>query len=490
MKTQLLSARLLIMLVVLLSALIFFATGCKSSGPRATDDSDTGRIAGQYVAELTSAPNVPRQVTSYTQPEKVVVNIRVEEKVMRLADGVTYNFWTFNGTVPGPFVRVNEGDLVEVHLSNDPGNKMPHNIDFHAATGPGGGAEASLTLPGHTSVFSFRALKPGLFVYHCATAPVGMHIANGMYGLFLVEPRGGYPKVDKEYYLMQSEFYTRGKNGEPGLQEFDLDKAVKEQPEYVVFNGSVGAASGAHQLHAKVGERVRIFIGDAGPNLTSSFHVIGEIMDNVYPEGGSRVNHNVQTTLIPSGGAAIVEFTCQVPGEYTLVDHSIFRAFNKGAIAQLEVTGPQNKTIYSGKQADELYRPNPTDMLNPIGDAAGGAATGPEKTLDERMKAGKILFQVNCSACHQPDGKGLPGTFPPLAGSDFLMKRADKGIGIVLEGINGETITVNGQQYRGLMPKLPLNDDEIASILSFVRNSWGNKGGLVNASEVARIRAK
>lgn len=489
MKTQFLSYRALMTLIVLLWAIIFFGAGCKSSGTRTGEAGDTGRIVGEYVAELTSAPHVPRQVSHYSEPEKVIVHIRVEEKVMRLADGVTYNYWTFNGTVPGPFVRVNEGDLVEVHLSNDPGNKMPHNIDFHAATGPGGGAEASLTLPGHTSVFSFRALKAGLFVYHCATAPVGMHIANGMYGLFLVEPRGGYPPVDKEFYLMQSEFYTRGKNGEPGLQEFDLDKAVREQPDYVVFNGSVGAASGANQLHAKVGERVRIYIGDAGPNLTSSFHVIGEILDNVYSEGGTRVNHNVQTTLIPSGGAAIVEFTCQVPGVYSIVDHAIFRAFNKGAIAQLDVSGPENKTIFSGKQSDELYRPHPNDMLNPLGAAAPTEAV-PEKSFDERHKAGKILFQVNCSACHQPDGKGLPGTFPPLAGADFLMNRADKGIGIVLHGINGETITVNGQQYRGLMPKLPLNDDEIASILTYVRNSWGNKGGLVKASEVATERAK
>lgn len=477
--------RLSSLALALICAAALLAGGCHSGENTPAGDSDTAQVAGQYTAELASAPHVPRRVSSYDRPEKVVVHIEVKEKVMRLADGVTYNFWTFNGTVPGPFIRVNEGDLVEVHLSNDPGNKMPHNIDFHAALGPGGGAEASLTMPGHTSVFSFRALHPGLFVYHCATAPVGMHIANGMYGLFLVEPKGGYEPADKEFYLMQSELYTKGRNGDTGLQEFDLEKAIREQPEYVVFNGSVGAASGVHELHAKVGDRVRIYVGNAGPNLSSSFHVIGEIFDNVYQEGGSRVNHDVQTTLIPAGGSAIVEFTCQVPGVYNIVDHSIFRAFNQGALAQLDVSGPENKTIFSGRQRDELFQQSAPDMLPNL---TGAAAAAPEKSYDVRYADGKALFQVNCSACHQPDGKGLPGTFPPLAGSDFLMKRSDKGIGIVLHGINGETITVNGQTYRGLMPQLPLSDDQIASILTYVRNSWGNKGGIVNTAEVTAQR--
>jgi nitrite reductase (NO-forming) len=485
MKTKMI--RPLLTLPALLAAFFLFpGTGCSLRNGDKDVITDTSAVAGQYVAELTAAPAVPRDVSGYTRPEKVIVNMYVDEKVMRLADGVEYNFWTFNGTVPGPFIRVNEGDLVEVHLSNDPHNKMPHDIDFHAATGPGGGAAASLTLPGHTSVFSFRALKPGLFVYHCATAPVGMHIANGMYGMILVEPRGGLPPVDKEYYMMQSEFYTRGANGDTGLQEFDLEKAIKEQPEYVVFNGSVGSTTGAHALHAKVGERVRIYVGNAGPNLTSSFHVIGEIFDRVHPEGGAAVNQDVQTTLIPSGGAAIVEFTCRVPGDYSIVDHSIFRAFNQGALAQLDVTGPENKNIFSGKITDELYQPRRGDMLTPV----TAEAAVPEKSFDERFKAGQILFQLNCSACHQPNGQGVPGTFPPLAKSDFLMGRQDKGIGIVLHGINGETITVNGKQYHGLMPQLPLSDDQIASILTFVRNSWGNKDGIVNASEVTKLRGQ
>lgn len=235
---------------------------------------------------------------------------------------------------------------------------MPHNIDLHAVTGPGGGAAASFTAPGHSSVFSFKALNAGLYVYHCATAPVGMHIANGMYGLILVEPKEGLPKVDREYYVMQGDFYTKGKNGEPGLQPFSMEKALKEQPEYVVFNGSVGAMTGDKALKAKVGETVRLYVGNGGPNLISSFHVIGEIFDKVYIEGGTKsINENVQTTLIPAGGSAIVEFKVEVPGTAILVDHSIFRTFNKGSLGMLKVEGAEDKSVYSGKLSDEVYMP-------------------------------------------------------------------------------------------------------------------------------------
>ncbi len=307
-----------------------------------------GKIIGQENATLTSAPNVPPPITR-DYSTKVIVNLDVIEKTMRLADSVTYTMWTFGGTVPGSFIRVREGDLVELHLHNAAGNTMPHNIDLHAVTGPGGGAKMTLTLPGHESVFTFTALNPGLFIYHCATAPVPMHMSNGMYGMILVEPKDGLPKVDHEYYVMQSEFYTTGKFGNHGLQSFDMEKGIEEKPTYVVFNGSVGALTGDHALKATAGQRVRIFVGNAGPNLTSSFHVIGEIFDNVYPEGGSvATEHNVQTTLIPSGGAAIVEFGVEQPGDYTLVDHSIFRAFNQGALGTLTVDGQAASRVYAG----------------------------------------------------------------------------------------------------------------------------------------------
>jgi nitrite reductase (NO-forming) len=316
--------------------------------PTGIPSRDLPPIKGEERAVLAHAPNVPAPITR-DYATKVIVELETVEKTMRLADGVDYTFWTFGGNVPGNFIRVREGDLVELHLKNAHHNSVPHNIDLHAVTGPGGGAAATLTMPGGESVLSFRALNPGLFLYHCAVSPVPMHISNGMYGLILVEPKEGLPKVDREFYVMQSEFYVKPVPGGHGLHQIDMDKGIEEKPSYVVFNGSVGALTGDKALQAQVGERVRIFFGDAGPNLTSSFHVIGEVFDNVYGEGGSTVTqHNVQTTLIPSGGATIVEFGVENPGELVLVDHSIFRAFHKGALGVLKVTGKQNASVFAG----------------------------------------------------------------------------------------------------------------------------------------------
>ena len=304
-------------------------------------------VRGQEVAQLASPPSVPRRITrSYAT--KVIVNLEVVEKTMRLADGVDYTFWTFGGTVPGSFIRVREGDQVELHLKNHPGSTVPHNIDLHAVTGPGGGAEASLAVPGQESVFRFTALNPGLYAYHCAFAPASLHVANGMYGLILVEPREGMPAVDREYYVMQGDFYTRGAHGAPGLQPFDMAKAVAEQPDYVVFNGSVGSLTGDNALKARTGETVRLFVGNGGPNLTSSFHVIGEVFDNVFTEGGTTAQHNVQTTSIPPGGAAIVEFRTETPGKLVLVDHALFRAFNQGTVGLMQVEGEPRGGAFAG----------------------------------------------------------------------------------------------------------------------------------------------
>ena len=304
-------------------------------------------IVGQEVAVLATAPNVPAPITR-THATRVIVNLDVIEKTARLADSVSYTVWTFGGSVPGSFIRVREGDLVDLHLRNAANSTMPHNIDLHAVTGPGGGAKASLTIPGHESVFSFTAMNPGLFIYHCATSPVPMHMANGMYGMILVEPKAGLPRVDREFYVMQSEFYTKGKYGEHGLQTLDMDKGIDERPTYVVFNGAVGALTGDAALQAKVGERVRLFVGNAGPNLTSSFHVIGEVFDNVYGEcGTTATQHNVQTTLVPAGGSVMVEFGVEKPGDLILVDHSIFRAFNKGALGMIHVTGQDDARVFA-----------------------------------------------------------------------------------------------------------------------------------------------
>src|SRR5262245_32497950 len=299
-------------------------------------------------AILTSAPLVPPPVDRPGNA-KVIVNVETTEVKGTLADGVQYTFWTFGGTVPGPFVRVRVGDVVQMRLKNADKSAHPHSIDLHAVTGPGGGAAVTQLGPGQTGAFEFKALNPGLYVYHCATPSVPEHIANGMYGLILVEPEKGLPRVDREYYVMQGEFYTKGKTLAPGLQPIDPAKLTAERPEYVVFNGKMGALLGEGAMKARVGETVRLFVGNGGPNLISSFHVIGEIFDTVYTEaavGGGAPARNVQTTLIPAGGAAIVEMKVQVPGRFLLVDHSIVRAMAKGALGLLEVAGAEQPDVF------------------------------------------------------------------------------------------------------------------------------------------------
>ncbi len=451
-------------------------------------------------AVLTAPPLVPPPITR-KHPARVVVNLEVREEVMRIADGATYTFWTFGGTVPGLFIRIRAGDVVEFHLNNHPSSKLPHNIDLHAVTGPGGGAASTFTAPGHSSQFTFKALNPGLYVYHCATAPVPMHIANGMYGLILVEPPEGLPPVDREYYVMQGDFYTQGRYGEEGLQTFDMAKSIDEHPTYVLFNGSVGSMVGDKAIAANVGETVRLYFGAGGPNLTSSFHVIGEIFDKVYLEGGSRVaQENVQTTLVPAGGATIVDFKVDVPGTYVLVDHSLSRAFNKGALGMLKVSGAEDRVIYSGKEVDAVYLGAQAE--------AGSASSRREAELKEKIAAeiqsnptiaglskemqfekGKQIYMQLCFACHMPDGKGLPAVFPPLAQSDYMMADRARAVRIVTKGLTGP-ITVNGQNYNSAMPPADLSEQQIADVLTYVTNAWGNEADAFTVDEVRRARSE
>jgi nitrite reductase (NO-forming) len=472
-----------------LAALLTLAVACGDPGktaPTAPGPAPSARAEETIKGVLTYAPDVPPP-TNRDHAARVIVELEVREVVREIADGVKYTFWTFGGQVPGRFIRVRQGDTVEFHLQNHPDNKMPHNIDLHAVTGPGGGATSSFTAPGHQTQFSFKALNSGLYVYHCATAPVGMHVANGMYGLIYVEPTAPLARVDREFYVMQGDFYTVGKYREKGLQPFDMQKAIDENATYVVFNGSEGALIGDHALKAKVGERIRLFVGNGGPNLTSSFHVIGEIFDRVYSEAGTKVNENVQTTVIPAGGAAIVEFTVQVPGTFILVDHSLFRAFNKGALAMLKVEGPERKDIYSGREIDSVYLGDKAAPSTAMGTAAEKAQQG-TLTKADQIAAGKQLFLGTCSPCHQPEGQGVPNAFPPLAGSDFLMADKSRAIGVVLNGRTGP-ITVSGKDFNSVMPPLSqLPDDDIANILTYVRNSWGNTGDAVATTEVSTIR--
>jgi nitrite reductase (NO-forming) len=307
---------------------------------------------GPRAAVAAIAPDIVRDPMDLPAPIRarpaqiIRVDLDTVELKGQLDSKTTYNFWTFNGKVPGPFIRARVGDTLEVHLKNDANSIMIHSVDFHAAIGPGGGAEFTQADPGQEKIVTFKALVPGLYVYHCATPSVPHHITNGMYGLVLVEPEGGLPQVDREFYVMQGELYTARPFGAQGEQEMDYEKLISERPEYFLFNGAVGALTRSHPLRARVGETVRIFFGVGGPNFTSSFHVIGEIFDHVY-EGaslGALPLTGVQTVSVPPGGATVVDFKIQRAARYTIVDHALSR-LERGLVGFLIVDGPRDDDL-------------------------------------------------------------------------------------------------------------------------------------------------
>jgi nitrite reductase (NO-forming) len=308
---------------------------------------DVAAKAPSNIAEVSRSPMEVGTPVGKRGPQQLTVDLETTEVIGQLADGTTYKYWTFNNKVPGPFIRVRVGDTVTVNMANAKDSQMIHSVDFHAVTGPGGGAAVTQAAPGTSKSFTFKAINPGLFVYHCATPMVAQHIANGMYGMILVEPEGGLAKVDHEFYVMQGEFYTVQKHGAQGEQEFSLEKLLRETPEHLAFNGTMNGLTKTHKMEAKVGETVRMFFGVGGPNLTSSFHVIGEVFDRVYNQADltSPPLHNVQTTSVPPGGATMVEFKVEVPGKYILVDHALSR-LEKGLAGFLHVTGPENPAVF------------------------------------------------------------------------------------------------------------------------------------------------
>jgi nitrite reductase (NO-forming) len=329
-----------------LAGAVFLGLGLLAGGA-----ADAGETVHDIVRAATDLPPplAPRA------PEHVRIDIESIELMGELADGTTFRYWTFDGQVPGPFIRVRVGDTVEVRFSNHEDSWFMHNIDLHAVTGPHGGGEATLVGPGEAAGFSFKALKPGLYVYHCATPMVAHHIANGMYGMILVEPEEGLPEVDREFYVMQGEIYTEERFGTPGEVMDSVDAILDERPEYFVFNGAVNGLSGDKAMRAQVGETIRIFFGVGGPNFTSSFHVIGEIFDNVWNLASltSPPLTDVQTISVPPGGAAVVDLTLEVPGTYVLVDHALSRV-ERGLAAFLEVEGPANREIFNDRLDEGL----------------------------------------------------------------------------------------------------------------------------------------
>lgn len=289
-----------------------------------------------------------------TEPTTVKLNLTIKEVNAEIAPGATYSFWTFDGTVPGPLLRVMEGDTVELTLTNPATNLNAHNIDLHAVNGPGGGAAVTNVAPGESKTFTFKALNPGVYVYHCAYAPPYHHIAQGMYGGIVVEPKGGLPPVDREFYVMQGEWYTTGRIGDKGHQEFSDEKAMAEQPEYFTMNGNTEALTKLFPLHVNVGETVRLFFGVGGPNVGSNFHIIGEVFDRVDPGASKSPVENEETVYVPPGSVSMFQFKVNEPGRYTLVDHALYR-IAKGALGVMMVDGAWDDSIYSPNGADSTH---------------------------------------------------------------------------------------------------------------------------------------
>ena len=311
---------------------------------RAMEDAKTPTV-DRVAADPT---DIPGPITR-SEPATVDVTLRPEEVTAEIEDGVTFDFMTYNGQVPGPFVRVRQGDTVNVTFENPEENVMPHNVDFHAAAGPGGGAEATMTSPGETAKLSFQATYPGAYIYHCAVPNLDMHISAGMFGIILVEPPEGMPAVDHEVYLGQMEIYTDRPAGEAGHHRFDVPSMIREDPSYVVMNGEKYAIGGRHDpMNVKTGETVRVYFVTGGPNLTSSFHPIGSVWEEFWPQGSlsTPAQTHIQTWPVAPGSTAIATMNSPVPGDFKLVDHSLTRVARKGCMAVVHADGPEDPAIF------------------------------------------------------------------------------------------------------------------------------------------------
>lgn len=415
-------------------------------------------------APWTHAPNVPPPINRKDQ-RRLVVNWEARESKAEIAPGVIYeSYWTFEGKVPGPVLRMREGDLLEVHLTNNLASTQHHNIDFHFVMGPGGGASALNVAPGATAVLEVRAMVPGFYMFHCATQDIPTHIANGMYGYVIVEPAEGLPPVGNEYYVVQSELYTV--DGKKGKQQFSIERGDRFDAEYVVFNGAVGSLMGPKALRGNLNQPVRLWVGNAGPNFISSFHVIGQIFDKVYREGDliSPPGRGIQTTLIPAGGSTVVEFTSSVPGTFLLVDHAIFR-LHKGAVGAIEFGGAKNAEIFdpitAGVKANDMgdhgHAGPPPPADKPAAAPVKKAAPAPAKrTANDAPKPRAMTPPpLKTIALSGPVTAATAGNFPDLPGS--LGGGAEPEPEAV-PASGGGSITVRMLPGAGTYDKDPTND--------------------------------
>lgn len=346
----------------------------------------------------TYAPEVPPPAARTEQRIFEVHLEIVEEKAYDLdpTNGVRTEKWGYRIAgdtrvvcgVPGPVLRGRVGDVARIKVTNRATNTQPHNIDFHAVTGQGGGAAALTVMPGQSATIEVRLLYPGAFMYHCAAGDVPQHIAHGMYGMFIVDPERPLPPVDHEWAIMQSEWYV-SEPGPDGIATFDRERLALEEPRYVTFNGVTNALMNENELVMRVGERARIYFVNEGLNLDSNFHPIGSHWDVVYPEGATHpaniVIRGSQTTLVPAGGSTVVELVGLVPMRVVLVDHALVRTFYRGALGMIRIEGAENPEIF--REAEPAAALPPSDAAE-----EARAAALREGTTDSSSEATATLL--------------------------------------------------------------------------------------------------
>jgi nitrite reductase (NO-forming) len=308
----------------------------ESAQPPQTPSTTPAADVSHGEAAIGSADTAPVDPNAPPRTEVTLRRVRIEVRhaTITIAPGVTYEAWTFDGRVPGPALRATAGDTIDFVLINR--SPMPHSMDFHAAEIAPNRAYVNVA-PGDSLQYRFVARVPGAFLYHCGTAPVAMHIANGMYGAIIVDPRR--PRTPaREFVLVQSEFYTRGGGGtDTSLLALDWQKLLGLSPDHVTFNGRAAQYASA-PLSVLVGEPLRVYVVNAGPNRTSAFHVVGAIFDRVYLDASSAPTLNgVQTVDVPVGGGAIFEVRLVEPGDYPFVTHA-FADATKGAVGVFRAT--------------------------------------------------------------------------------------------------------------------------------------------------------
>ncbi|MBX3631401.1 MAG: multicopper oxidase domain-containing protein [Simplicispira sp.] len=460
-------------------AVVFFLVAGLTSSLNVKAPTPAAAAAAVSPLQLASKEPVAQAYDATLPPLKpgkeVDLVIDITDQDVEIASGVMYKAWPFGGSVPGPIVHVKQGQMVKVVLRNKA--SMHHSIDFHSALTPPNTSFADIN-PGEQIEFTFEAKVPGTFVYHCGTPPILLHMANGMYGAIVVDPADDpRPKPDKEYVLVQSEWYTQQISG--NLMGPDFGKMQKMQPDIVAFNG-VAFQYQHHPLTARPNERVRLHVVNAGPSLWSAFHIVGAIFDKVYPDGNPGNALSGVSTYSVAPGAGIV-FDAVIPdaGHYVFVDHA-FAHLDKGAAGVLDIREP----------GQELGKPN-VRKIEGYGAAtapahAPAADTGPYKFDAARAAQ---LYTNTCAACHQANGMGLPGAFPPLVQNPAVLA-ADptEHIRAILHGVSGKVI--DGVSYPSPMPPFAeqLSDADVADIVNHERSAWGNQAKQVTAEQVKALR--